>query len=271
MVVREARGKLTPAIEAYLDERLTAFDCDELTTLGNRHGVPRIPDSADCVARRVPNRIDGVHGFRVGNRNGVPGIPSRLREIRAKPTSAANCQGIELSEDRAMAALIELPDWRDASQPQEGANLCVPWSYQWMLRYAKVPNISFDTFQRDFDRGTSNSLGTVAAAIESAHRNVQICVELQDSITDKLATIRRLTTRGEPCIISLATRWRDATDQRRGAEYHVMPVIGIKDEAIRTLYMYQEFSVMISEYLDADIRRNDETFNCVQIAYLKHK
>ncbi len=59
------------------------------------------------------------------------------------------------------------PDWHKYVVRQRNSLTgCIPTCYEILARAAKVKDVNFDTFQEDFDLGSTNSFANVAQAVQ---------------------------------------------------------------------------------------------------------
>jgi len=126
--------------------------------------------------------------------------------------------------------MAELSHWRDIVVVQKNPRTgCIPTGYEWLIKYQGVyRGINWDTFQKDFDLGRSNSFVAVRCEIQKKYPHIEI--EIKDDFkngSEKVEYAKNLVEEDVPCLIVLPKR----KDNR--IEGHIVPVVYIDNSKMK--------------------------------------
>ena len=165
------------------------------------------------------------------------------------------------------------PDWqKNAVHQRRHKTGCIPTCYEMMLRAADVKDVSFDTFQDEFDLDfqggpTRNNFNSVAKAVEQKYPFIEFAYEVfqKGDGAKKLKRVEELIGQKKPVLVSITNR------PNGGNGWHIMPVVDFSEEDLILLkYVDQDakvYTCTISKNDFVSYHENYEGGN--DIAYLK--
>jgi hypothetical protein len=137
----------------------------------------------------------------------------------------------------------EVQNWIAAlSQQRNEKTGCIPWSYEWMLRY-KGASVDFTTFQQEFDlqaKGKeANHFSNVAREISGRYPGVEFKWQgfPKGKGNEKIQELEKRVTAGTLCAYSLAMIFRGEHDG-----WHIMPVVALDDDHVTMVYAFHQAS-----------------------------
>jgi len=161
------------------------------------------------------------------------------------------------------------PNWRQFIVQQKRPDTgCIPWSFDIILRAAKISNINLGTFQDDFDlqaKGTGNNdFSSVAAAVKNQYPHVSFVIQkfAQGDGQKKVQSIEGRLSKQLPTLVSLTLT--------PTGSWHIMPVVDATTSELILLHSVDAkgdpnlCNISKSEF----VRRHDQWPGGDDIAYL---
>ncbi|KKK62001.1 hypothetical protein LCGC14_3008690, partial [marine sediment metagenome] len=105
--------------------------------------------------------------------------------------------------------MVELIEWQKALVIQKDHRFgAIVAGYEWMIRHNKIKDISFETFQDDFnlqakDKG-KNDFDPIANAVSKKYPNVRVKFKNFKDGREKVEFVKELISKNVPCMLSLA-------------------------------------------------------------------
>ena len=137
----------------------------------------------------------------------------------------------------------EVPNWIAAlSEQEKRATGCIPWSYEWMLRY-KATGIDLSNFQQEFDLQAAgkepNHFSSIAKAVSAKHPSIEFEWKVfpKGKGDEKLQELEKKVTAGNLCAYSLPLA---ALGMQTG--WHIMPVVVIDDDHVTMVNAFHQSS-----------------------------
>jgi len=142
--------------------------------------------------------------------------------------------------------MAELSHWKDIVIVQlDKETGCIPWSFEWIIRYVGIQGIAFDTFQKDFDLGNRNSFGSVAQKVKENYPQIDIQSKSFNSSLEKVSFIRQLIEKDIPCLLSMPS---DISLFPCGVRWHIVPVVYIDNLMMKVIWEANEKINHIREF-----------------------
>lgn len=102
----------------------------------------------------------------------------------------------------------ELNNWKEALSVQKDQRFgAIPSGFEWMIRFNKIENINYETFQDDFNlkvkNEAENNFSNVADAVEKKYPQIKINIKTFDEGVKKIEFMQDLLENNIPCMMSL--------------------------------------------------------------------
>jgi len=139
---------------------------------------------------------------------------------------------------------------------------CIPWSFEWVIRYQNFQNVDFKRFQCDFNFYESNGYGLVAQKVKERYPQIDIKTQGFEHGSDKVNFIKQKIEKDIPCVMALI-------DPQSG-NFHSVPIVEIDDIRMKVIWDADTYGYQICELpIQMVIRAHDAQANGRDIAWLE--